>query len=78
MKYFNVMPFLKVEECECGGLFMERTSNTEYLTDPPQADFVCNKCGKIQRLWNRQWPKISYRLFMDSPLTEEEVYGSNR
>ena len=56
MKKFKVKQWYEAEECECGGVFSEPKDNTMYASYPAQRDYKCNKCGKILRLQESEWP----------------------
>lgn len=54
--------YFQVEVCECGGYFDKQTGQHFYLSFPMQADFACNKCGKIARLIEPDFPVIKHRV----------------
>jgi hypothetical protein len=54
--------FWDAEICECGGLFDKQHGDHEYATDPIQADFICNNCGAIKRLFEKEFPGVKYRI----------------
>lgn len=62
MKKYKIEQYLEAEECSCGGVFSVRTGNSLYLTNPPQAEFTCDReCGEIMRLSEPYWPQIKTR-----------------
>jgi hypothetical protein len=62
---FEVEIYYEVPICECGGIFTERFDSRPYLTDPMQADFKCNKCGKVKRFFENDWPSIKKEINFD-------------
>jgi hypothetical protein len=58
----QVETFWDAEMCECGGLFDTQQGYHAYATDPIQADFSCNKCGKIKRLFQDEFPGVKFRI----------------
>lgn len=58
MRRYLTEQWYEVEECECGGLLVN-PANVVYISNPPQRDYTCNKCGKVKRLSSDKWPHFS-------------------
>jgi len=57
-KQFEVRTYYECPVCECGGLIRNPSGTTAYLTNPIQMDFYCEKCGKVIRLFEKDFPGI--------------------
>lgn len=58
---YKVETIESVPVCDdCGGELYQ-SDNTIYMSNPPQTDFKCKKCGKDFMLRESDWPKIETR-----------------
>lgn len=55
-----VRPIMVNEQCDsCGEGLMLRSDGIALMTDPPEFNYKCNKCGK-STVSSQVWPRIEY------------------
>lgn len=61
-KLFEVRQYYEAPECECGGVFTISAGAYLYLSAPLQKDYKCNKCGKVARLREPEFPGLRHEI----------------
>lgn len=52
--------------CDCGGEL--KSDGTVYPTEPPRYKHICDKCGKVEIIWNNCYPTIGYETMDEDDL----------
>ena len=59
---YDVKVYYKAISCSCGGSYRTQIGHTLMMTDPPQMDFACDRCGRIERLTQEEFPHIQHDI----------------
>ena len=55
---YECTTFYEAVSCECGGSFMNEVGALSFLTNPPQKEYGCNKCGATKILSLENFPQM--------------------
>ena len=74
VKGSQVVQFIENAVCECGGTFI-RKSNVAFMTNSPQYEYVCNKCGR-EICVPIMYPRYTYKN-MDECIDTDNIRDKN-